>query len=68
MACTLRSRRVWSSILASVTTRVWLYDMGGRLLATRQDEHAPLHFDIPASGAYLVKVGNYAARRIVVIR
>ena len=48
--------------------RVWLYDINGRLLATRQDEHAPLRFDIPVSGAYLIKVGNHTARRIVVIR
>ena len=48
--------------------RVWLFDITGRLLATKQDEHSALRFDCPASGAYLVKVGNHAARRIVVIR
>ncbi|MBQ9588303.1 MAG: carbohydrate-binding domain-containing protein [Bacteroidales bacterium] len=48
--------------------RVWLYDVTGRLLATRQDEHSPLRFDIPASGVYLLKVGSHTTKRIVVIR
>ncbi len=47
---------------------VWLYDVNGRMLATRQDEQSPLHFDVPASGAYLVKIGRHPARKIVVIR
>lgn len=48
--------------------RVWLYDLSGRLLATRQDNGAPLRFDVPASGTYMVKIGNFAARKIVVIK
>ena len=47
---------------------VILFDVNGRILARRQDEGLPLRFDIPASGAYLVKIGNHAARRIVMIR
>ncbi len=47
---------------------VWLYDITGRLLATEQDPFSPIHFDVPASGAYLVKIGNYPARKVVVIR
>ena len=47
---------------------VILFDVNGRILARRQDEGMPLRFDIPASGAYLVKIGNHAARRIVMIR
>ena len=47
---------------------VTLYDAVGRVLATRQDDYAPLHFDAPTSGAYLVRVGTGSARRIVVIR
>ena len=47
---------------------VCLYDVNGRILATKQDEYSPSHFDIPASGAYLVKIGNHAARKIVVVR
>ena len=47
---------------------VTLYDVTGRALATRRDEQAPLCFDVPASGTYLIKAGDHPARRIVVIR
>ena len=48
--------------------QVWLYDAVGRLLATRQDDYSALRFDVPATGTYLIKVGNHPARRVVVIR
>ncbi|MBR6441005.1 MAG: leucine-rich repeat domain-containing protein [Bacteroidales bacterium] len=48
--------------------QVWLYDVNGRILATKQDEYTPLHFDVPASGAYLVRIGNHPARKVVVLR
>ena len=47
---------------------VTLYDAAGRRLATRRDDLAALRFDVPASGTYLVKIGDYAARRVVVVR
>lgn len=47
---------------------VCLYNVNGRLLATKQDEFLPLHFDVPASGAYLVKIGNHLVRKVVGIR
>ncbi len=47
---------------------VALYDINGRLLATRQEEFAPLHFDVPASGTYMLRIGNLPARKVVVIR
>ena len=47
---------------------VTLYDINGRLLATRQEEFAPLHFDVPASGTYMLRIGNLPARKVVVIR
>ena len=47
---------------------VWLYDVNGRILAIKHDEYSPLRFDVPVSGAYLVKIGNYPARKVVVIR
>ena len=47
---------------------VWLYDAVGRLLATRQDDYAPLRFDVPATGTYLIKVGHHPARRVVVVK
>lgn len=47
---------------------VWLYDINGRVLATKRDEYTPLRFDAPASGAYLIKIGGHPARKVVVIR
>ena len=51
---------------------VQVYDAVGRLLATRQGVGihggTPLHFDVPAAGAYLVRIGNHPARRIVIVR
>ena len=47
---------------------VWLYDVNGRVLATKQDEYALLRFDVPTSGAYMVKIGKHPARKVVVIR
>ena len=48
--------------------QVVLYDVTGRVLAIKRDEYSVLRFDIPASGTYLVKIGNHPARRIVMIR
>lgn len=47
---------------------VTLFDINGRAIATKQDYGAPLRFDVPASGTYLVKIGNHPARKVVVIR
>ena len=47
---------------------VTLLDMSGRILATRQEGDRPVRFDVPAAGAYLVKVGPYAARKVVVVK
>ncbi|MBO4308051.1 MAG: leucine-rich repeat domain-containing protein [Bacteroidales bacterium] len=47
---------------------VWLFDVNGRVLATKQDEYSLLRFDVPASGVYMVKIGNHSARKVVVIR
>lgn len=48
--------------------KVWLFDVYGRVLATKQDEYSSLHFDVPASGTYIVKIGNHPARKVVMIR
>ena len=48
--------------------RVTLFDINGRALATKQDEFSLLHFDAPASGTYMIKIGNYPARKVVVIK
>ena len=47
---------------------VTLYDAVGRQLAVRRSEYGDVRFDIPATGTYLVKVGNATARRIVVVK
>ena len=47
---------------------VTLSDIGGRILATRQGQGAPLRFDVPATGTYLVKVGCHAARKVVAVK
>ena len=47
---------------------VMLFDMNGRLLATKQDEYRVLEFEVPISGAYFVKIGNYKAKKVVVIK
>ena len=47
---------------------VTLYDVNGRVLATKQDDYAPLRFDTPVSGTYMIKVGNLPSRKVVVVR
>ena len=47
---------------------VTIYDISGRVLATRRGEYAPLRFDVPASGTYMLKIGSHPARKVVVIR
>lgn len=45
-----------------------LFDVNGRLLATQSDATQPVRFDVPASGSYMVRVGNLVTRKVVVIR
>ena len=47
---------------------VTLYDAVGRVFATKKDDYSLLHFDVPAAGIYLIRIGNAPARRVVVIR
>ena len=48
--------------------QVWLFDINGRLMATKRDNDLPLRFDIPSSGTYIVKIGDYHSRKVVVIK
>ncbi len=48
--------------------RVTVYDVFGRMLATKRDEGGLLRFDVPATGTYLIRVGDSPARRVVVVR
>ena len=47
---------------------VTLYDVNGRVLTTKQDNDMPIRFDVPTTGTYMIKIGNYPARKVVVIR
>ncbi len=47
---------------------VTLYDVNGRMLTAKQDYDMPLRFDVPASGTYLVKIGNHPAKKVIVVR
>ena len=47
---------------------VTLYDVTGRVLAAKQDDYAPMRFDAPATGTYMIRIGAYPARKVVVIR
>ena len=59
---------------AAEDQQVVLYDMTGRVLGKVNESagvpgfDSACRFDVPASGTYLVKVGNYPARRVVVVR
>ena len=48
-------------------SRVMVYDVYGRVLATRHDDGGLLRFDVPAAGVYLVRVGDAPARRVAVV-
>ena len=48
-------------------SRVMVYDVYGRLLATMRDDGGLLRFDVPAAGVYLVRVGDAPARRVAVV-
>ena len=47
---------------------VMVYDLYGRVLATKRNEGSLLWFDVPATGTYLIRIGDAPARRVVVIR
>lgn len=47
---------------------VTLYDLNGRQLVVQANGLRPARLAVPASGAYIVKVGNKPARKVVVIR
>lgn len=47
---------------------VTLYDVAGRVLATKHDDYSQMRLDVPASGTYMIKIGAYPARKVVVVR
>lgn len=47
---------------------VSLFDVNGRVLATKQDYGAEIRFDVTGSGTYIIKIGNYLAKKVVVVQ
>lgn len=47
---------------------VTLFDVNGRIVATQKDYGSAIRFDVPASGTYMIKIGNHHARKVVVIK
>ena len=46
---------------------VMLYDVHGRCLAVRRNEHGIIRFDTASAGVYMVRIGGGAARKVVVM-
>lgn len=47
---------------------VSLFDINGRLLATKRENNDLVRFDVPATGTYLIKPEGFQAKKIVVKR
>ena len=47
---------------------VKLFDVNGRLLSSQRDNGTTLRIDVPASGSYMVKIGDYLTKKVVVIK
>ncbi len=45
---------------------VIVYDLYGRVFAMKRNEGSLLRVEIPATGTYLIRIGNTPARRVVV--
>ena len=46
---------------------VALYNINGRMIAIKQDNGTAIRFNVSASGTYLIKIGNYPARKLMVL-
>lgn len=55
-------------IEGSKNNTVRLYDIYGRILAIKQSTSNILRLDIPHPGLYLIKIGRYPTRKVVVIQ
>ena len=47
---------------------VTLFDINGRMIATRREYGTAIRFDVPSSDTYMIKIGSHAAKKVVVIR
>ena len=59
---------IYDTIVIHDTIVVGVDGINGRVLATKQDYDMPLSFAVPATGTYMIKIGQYPARRVVVVR
>ena len=59
-----------SQILVSnaANQRIRIFDNLGRIISTTLNAEETSIFDMPASGVYLVQVGNAPAQRVVVVK
>lgn len=49
--------------------RIMLFDINGRLLGVRRSSgNGVVRFDVPASGTYVIKIGNNMTKKVVVIK
>ena len=49
--------------------RIMLFDINGRLLGVRRNVgNEIVRFDVPASGTYVIKIGNNTTKKVVVIK
>ena len=56
-------------VIGAKNMPVVFYDMQGRQLETKQSRNdQPLRFDAPATGIYMIKVGNLPAQRVAILR
>lgn len=56
------------TIQGAAHQRIRIFDCLGRLLVTETNAAEYKTFQVPASGAYLVQVGNADAKKVVVIK
>ena len=47
---------------------VYVYDVNGRVMNSQLNAGEMVEFRMPATGVYLVKVGNAPAKRVLVVR
>lgn len=56
-------------VMGAKNMSVAFYDMQGRQLETKQSRNdQPVRFDAPATGIYMVRVGNLPAQRVAILR
>ena len=65
---TISSERGVVTVSGAEGQRVRIFDSVGRLLKTETEVQEVHNFQMPASGAYLIQVGEHPAQKVVVVR